>query len=343
MHSLFLFLALGFASTGAGGAIPDPSATPGAWNASYTGASFTSTITLAHPVASVSSLTLAGLHHPSRGDLHVLLHGPQGTTWNLVVRPGFDGANAGDAGDLLFGDYRLVESGGASLAQGATNLAGGTYDLEFNSGGGAWTSGVESVPLSAISGPSGAWTLEIRDWRPQGAGSLSGWTLEGVQGGFATYCVGTGVLATDCPCSASGAAGRGCPNSSNSFGAGLVAEGLVALHDVAFRSFGEPASALTVLLQGTSNVAGGALFGDGVRCVGGALLRLYVRSAANGIFEAPLAGELSIPDRSALLGDTLVPGSARYYQAYYRDPSTGFCPAPAGATFNITNAVAITW
>ena len=343
MPALAFLLVLGFCISGPGGVIPDPAVRPGNWNSSYNGTSFTSSITLAHPVASVSSITLSGLQHSQRGDLHVLLHGPQGTAWNLVVRPGFGGAGGGDTGNLLTGDYVLVESGGDTLEQGAANITGASYDQHFNSGGGAWTNGVLDVPLSAISGPSGTWTLEIRDWKPQDTGGLASWTLAGVQGGFATYCYGTGVMATDCPCQASGASGRGCPNSSDSFGAGLVAEGLVALHNVAFHCSGEPANALTVLLQGTSNVAGGTLFGDGVRCVGGSLLRLYVRNASNGIFEAPIAGELGVPERSAQLGDTLLPGSARYYQAYYRDPAPAFCPAPQGATFNVSSAVAVSW
>jgi hypothetical protein len=30
----------------------------------------------------------------------------------------------------------------------------------------------------------------------------------------------------------------------------------------------------------------------------------------------------------------------RFYQTYYRDPATGFCP---GATFNVTSAIRIDW
>ena len=336
-------LALGFSASGPGGAIPDPAAAPGVWNQAWSGSALTSSITLPHPVASLSSVTLLGLQHTARGDLHVLLHGPQGTSWNLIVRPGFDGANAGDAGNLLLGDYRLVESGGTSLAQGATNLAGASYDQFLNSGAGSWSNGALDLPLSAIGGPSGTWTLEIRDWRHLDAGALAGWTLEGVEGGFATFCYGTGILATPCACGATGLAGRGCPNSVNAFGAGLVAEGLSALDNVGFHAAGEPASSLTVLLQGSSSVAGGLPFGDGVRCVGGNLQRLYLRNAANGVFEAPLAGEPGVRARSAALGDTIPNGSTRYYQAYYRDPSAGFCPAPQGSTYNITNAVAVTW
>ena len=36
------------------------------------------------------------------------------------------------------------------------------------------------------------------------------------------------------------------------------------------------------------------------------------------------------------------PGAIRYYQTYYRDPSTGFCTT-AGGTFNVSNGVRIVW
>ena len=43
--------------------------------------------------------------------------------------------------------------------------------------------------------------------------------------------------------------------------------------------------------------------------------------------------------QSAALGDVILPGSTRYYQVYYRDPNTVFCPDG----FNATNAEQITW
>jgi hypothetical protein len=33
----------------------------------------------------------------------------------------------------------------------------------------------------------------------------------------------------------------------------------------------------------------------------------------------------------------------RFYQSYYRDPQVGFCPAPAGNLWNVTNGVRIVW
>ena len=44
---------------------------------------------------------------------------------------------------------------------------------------------------------------------------------------------------------------------------------------------------------------------------------------------APQAGDPSVSAQSALLGDPIAPGSSRYCQTYYRDPSLSFCPAPA--------------
>jgi len=107
-------------------------------------------------------------------------------------------------------------------------------------------------------------------------------------------------------------------------------------------SSGELAQALSILLQGTNSVAPVA-FGDGVRCVGGVLKRLYVSHAVNGTVSLPPAGSWSISTRSAQLGDTIQQGSTRYYQVYYRDPDANFCPAPQGSTFNISNGLAVQW
>ena len=84
-------------------------------------------------------------------------------------------------------------------------------------------------------------------------------------------------------------------------------------------------------------------FGDGLRCAGGALKRLYSRSASLGTCSAPLPGDPSISARSAILGDPLSAGDVRVYQTQYRDPNPGFCPAPTGGTFNSSNALVVIW
>jgi Tol biopolymer transport system component len=159
-------------------------------------------------------------------------------------------------------------------------------------------------------------------------------------GPFETFCAGDGSLATACPCANTGGPGRGCENSGGTGGALLVASGASLPDEVLLRSSGEPASALSIFLQGDASLASGVVFGDGVRCVSGTLKRLYVEHAVAGSVEAPGAGELPVHERSAQLGDALLPGVLRGYQVYYRDPDAGFCP---GATFNVSNAVRVRW
>jgi len=103
---------------------------------------------------------------------------------------------------------------------------------------------------------------------------------------------------------------------------------------------GELNSSLSVFLQGNVNTNSGVLFGDGVRCAAGLLKRLYTKNASGGTVTAPGAGDPSITTQSAALGDTIMPGTSRYYQVYYRDPNLTFC---TGLGFNVTNGMRIVW
>jgi hypothetical protein len=132
--------------------------------------------------------------------------------------------------------------------------------------------------------------------------------------------------------------GYGCGNSHNAAGALLEANGVPAMDNVVFTSSGELTSALSVLLQGNTPIPAGVQFGDGVRCVGGNLKRLYIHNAVNGVMTAPQGSDPSVKNRSAMLGDPIAPGSTRFYQCYYRDPAS-----VSGLNFNVTNAIAILW
>jgi hypothetical protein len=166
-------------------------------------------------------------------------------------------------------------------------------------------------------------------------------------------CAQTGVVVCEpgaggvsaCPCAnpASGL-GRGCDNSSATGGAVLAASGTASLANdtLVFTTSGETPSALSLVLQGDALNASGAVFGQGVRCVSGALKRLYVKTASGGSITAPGAGDPSVHARSAALGDTITQGSQRYYGVYYRDPVVlGGCPATS--TFNITQQLDVLW
>ena len=105
---------------------------------------------------------------------------------------------------------------------------------------------------------------------------------------------------------------------------------------------GERPTAITIFLQGTQAIAA-VPYGDGLRCVNGVLKRLYTKTASAGSVSAPQGGDLSITARSAQRGDTIAPGSSRYYMTYYRDGVAGFCPTPTGNSFNASNGWKIDW
>ena len=103
-------------------------------------------------------------------------------------------------------------------------------------------------------------------------------------------------------------------------------------------------STLCVVVQGTSSLPAGALFGTGVRCAGGSLKRLFVKAAVGGSILAPNfgAGDPSVSARSAAKGDTILPGQNRWYLVYYRDPTVlGGCPS--SSTFNATQTGLVNW
>jgi hypothetical protein len=158
--------------------------------------------------------------------------------------------------------------------------------------------------------------------------------------GFSAQCFGDGTQPVPCPCTNNGAVGHGCQNSAGTGGGLLDASGSTNPDSIALHTSGELPHALTIFLQGAQAIAP-LSFGDGLRCVGGLTKILYVKPASLGAANAPATGDLSVSARSALLGDPILPGQTRWYQAYYRDPSPSFCPT--GNTYNITNAIRIDW
>ncbi len=341
-----------FAIAGPGGPVPDCPFSPGTWNAEPTWPTLASSITLDYPVTSLSAVKLLGFTHTWRGDVHVYLSDPAGVRHDLVVRPGFGGANSGDSGNFATGDFTIVASGGQSLAQGAGDVGTGTYDQFLNAGGGAWTSGtyaIDDAPLGSISGPAGTWTLHVVDWFATDTGDLAnGWILEGTDAsGFASFCE-PGVDAFPCPCgNPPSTSARGCDNfGAHSGGAVLSSSGeaRVTVDTLVLTSTSENASALTVFFQSdTLADSSSVAFGAGRICIAGTLLRLYSDKAVGGSISRPGAGDPSVSSRSAALGDPLVSGSTRFYTAAYRDAfAAGPCGDPA-ATFNASQAGSLTW
>jgi hypothetical protein len=140
--------------------------------------------------------------------------------------------------------------------------------------------------------------------------------------------------------------GRGCDNSAATGGAILSASGgtYLSSDSLVFTTSGERPTALSIVLQGTTSPAAGIVYGQGVRCVGGTLKRLYTKNAVGGSITAPDfgAGEATVALRSATLGDSILAGQSRWYLVFYRDPTVlGGCPA--SSTFNATQTGRVDW
>ena len=152
-----------------------------------------------------------------------------------------------------------------------------------------------------------------------------------------------GVMA--CPCSnPPSGAGRGCDNSAATGGASLAGSGIPSLgaDTLLLTTADQRPSGTSIVLQGTTSNGAGLPFGQGVRCVAGALKRLYLKTAAGGSISAPAGGDATISARSAALGDAIGAGQHRYYMVYYRDPIVlGGCDGLA--TYNATNALDVGW
>jgi len=153
------------------------------------------------------------------------------------------------------------------------------------------------------------------------------------------YCFGDGT-GNPCPCgSPAGAAGHGCSNSANLSGAiisVLSGSNSIGAADLRLTSTGHRLSTLAVWFQG--DVLGTQpAYGDGLRCAGAPLVRLYNMSFAPGTMPDPLNTPAS--PSIVVRGGITVPGTIKGYFLAYRDPGTWGC----ASTFNASNALRVTW
>jgi hypothetical protein len=160
------------------------------------------------------------------------------------------------------------------------------------------------------------------------------------QGSIAAFCFGDGS-GTPCPCGNAGASGHGCSNSANAAGARLASSGVPsAAHDtLVLHGVGMTPTSSVLYFQGTAGTAGGAgaTFGDGLRCVGGSVVRLGVEHNAGGGSTYPgTPGDASISVKGAI---PVGGGVTRRYQAWFRD-AAAFCTSSA---FNLTNGLSVDW
>ncbi|MBI5364135.1 MAG: hypothetical protein HZA53_13225 [Planctomycetes bacterium] len=158
-------------------------------------------------------------------------------------------------------------------------------------------------------------------------------------GCFDPFCFGDGFdpnVTTACPCGNFGAAGHGCAHSANPSGALLTASGSALNDDVVLAASDMPATSTCIYLQGDGLTD--AVFGDGVRCAGGALIRLRTRASVGGASAFPDSTDtISLSARGGVAPGS---GSARYYQTTFRNAAAAFCPP---GTSNLTNGWAVVW
>jgi len=177
------------------------------------------------------------------------------------------------------------------------------------------------------------------------AGFPGQWLLRITCGaGGNNFCVPHTAGTGPCPCTAGTLPGHGCNNSDNTGGALLTTAGTASLtaDTLVFTSTGEKATATSVFLQASAQ-QNGVTFGQGRLCLGGTLLRLYVKSAVAGVAVAPTGADASVHNRSAQLGDVLSAGATRFHQVHYRDPIVRLPCDPTLDTFNTSQGTSVTW
>jgi hypothetical protein len=238
-------------------------------------------------------------------------------------------------GDGLGGVNQTSTDWPASVGAGAILWACETQGVNPNANAIRWQ-GTYNFRFDANVAPTNG-SVAFGIWKTGSPGSMS--AAAEIPSGPTTiaYCFGDGT-GTACPCGNNSAVGAssGCLNSLGTPGT-LITAGSASIGGDTFVLHGSgmpDASAL--YFQGTLQVGGGtgAAFGDGLRCAGGTVIRLPLKTNAGGMSHYPAAGDPPI----SVIGAN-VAGNVRTYQCWYRNAAT-FC---AAETFNLTNGVQATW
>ena len=151
-----------------------------------------------------------------------------------------------------------------------------------------------------------------------------------------TFCRGDGTGAS-CPCGNTGAAGNGCANSSFTSGASLSGSGVSTISgDTLLLSGSGMPNSSAMYFQGTSrvNAGAGSVFGDGLRCAAGSVIRLKTVFNTGGGSTYPELGDPTVSVRGLV---TL--SGERTYQIWYRNAAS-FCTV---STFNLSNGLDVIW
>jgi Tol biopolymer transport system component len=159
-----------------------------------------------------------------------------------------------------------------------------------------------------------------------------------------SFCAGTDNA---CPCGNGGEGAAGCESSAARGGALLRAFGRssVSNDEVTLLAVGLPPATSALFFQGTlrENGGAGAVFGDGLRCAGGTLVRLASYGVTAGTAAIGYSGGGGLGNGTTTpihtLGSLPTSGGTRTYQVWYRNSAVYCTPS----TFNLSNGVEISW
>lgn len=233
------------------------------------------------------------------------------------------------SGEPQDGTDWIMTEGAGSVTWDCTQTYSQNADANAINWGSAYSFG-----FTADAGPvSGVGQLNMFE---PGVGNVLTFPIDGPGIGSnvgTAFCFGDGT-GTNCPCINPGAPGEGCLNSSGS-GAVLAGNGnaSVSSDDVVLSVSQTPTNVFGLFFSGTTAVNGGngAVFGDGLRCAGGQVKRLQLRSTGSAGATDSTVG-ISASDGAQA-------GQTRYYQFWVRDPQNG----PCGSGFNLSSALSINW
>jgi len=246
-----------------------------------------------------------------------------------VTNIGFKDVNSHSGEPYSTTDWSSTNSGGAvtwstqTFAQNANANAlrwGTLYNFRFDANVAPQSGNVTLTYFKPGTPTASAVAAEV----PSAAGSP-----------VTAFCFGTG--GTACPCGNAGLAGNGCASSVNANGANLASLGTPSISADTFvlAGFGMPNSS-ALYFQGTTQANGGlgTVFGDGLRCAAGSIIRLGTKNNAGGASQYPTGGDQSVSVRGANAA-----GTVRTYQVWYRN-AAAYCTSD---TFNLSNGLQATW
>lgn len=240
----------------------------------------------------------------------------------------------------LQGDWIAL---GAPLAHPDGDLQLGSVSL-WQRQGSTWAERRELVPASMVGEGQMGFGVSL-----DGNQVLSGALYEGLQGAYEgaaylftipesvgeTFCFGDGN-GTECPCGWNNFT----PGSSGCLAGGVGKGGFllgfgsasVGADDMKLAATNLPAIRPALLFHGSSELAGGngVAFGNGLRCVGGTVGRVSVRTTNS-------FGDVFWPTGLAA-SEGFSSGDTALFQVWYRDP-VHFC----GADFNFTNGYRVSF